>query len=217
MSVRWILRWTAGVWRRPGRSPRHLSGRYHGSLAAITDSERRSLRPIGISAYAVASRTGLLLADLVAIPGVQIFQGVRPAGTNLPLVPHVVSAGRHFVLVESVAWPPGRYAAPASGRIHCVGQYIGQSAAPLIATVRLWRTILPRRYRVSAVVVVHRAGEGELRLPVTTTDELVWLHADEAADDLRRRLPADRQVANRNAVAVLLAAARDRPEQPVWR
>src|SRR5262249_50744991 len=46
--------------------PTLLAHRYHGRLNVITDSERRALRPIGNTAYQVAARTGMLLADLVA-------------------------------------------------------------------------------------------------------------------------------------------------------
>src|SRR5215471_8434070 len=91
-----------------------LEQRYFGDLNAITDSEQRPLRPIGSTAREVAARTGVLLTD----PG-------------LPLVPHVISAGRRLVLVESVAWPPGRYETSADGRILCDGVYIGQSVQAL--------------------------------------------------------------------------------------
>src|SRR5215470_11068945 len=95
---------------------------------------------------------GALLTDLFALPGVRIFQGVRPAAADLPRIPHVISAGHRLVLVESVAWPPGRYAATAAGQIHCDGVYTGQSVLPLLTAVRHWRQALPRGHRVSALV-----------------------------------------------------------------
>src|SRR5690348_457879 len=45
-------------------------GRWHGSLDTVTDSERRGLRPIGMTAREVAVRTGALLR---AVPGVLVF------------------------------------------------------------------------------------------------------------------------------------------------
>src|SRR5215468_5971972 len=99
-----------------------LAHRCHGSLAPISDSERRALRPIGATAYEVAALTGMILSELLVHPGVRIFQGVR-AITNAgePCIPHVVNVGRRLVLIESVAWPPGRYDTTATGRIHCDG------------------------------------------------------------------------------------------------
>src|SRR6516162_8910334 len=97
--------WTADQ-ARPATA---LPGRCHGSLDVITDSERRGLRPIGTTAREVAARTGALLNDLLALPGVRIFQGVRPdAAPDMPRIPHAVSAGRQLILIESVAWPPGQ-------------------------------------------------------------------------------------------------------------
>ena len=72
-----------------------------------------------------------MLGELPAGPGVRIFQGVRPAAAeDLPRIPHAISAGRRLILIESVAWPPGRYQARADDRIHCDGTYIGQSVLP---------------------------------------------------------------------------------------
>ncbi|MGZ4435415.1 MAG: hypothetical protein ACXVW7_17590 [Trebonia sp.] len=182
-------------------------GRYHGSLDTITDSERRALRPIGTSAHEVAVRTGALLTDLLALPGVRIFQGVRPAAAeDMPRIPHAISTGRQLLLVESVAWPPGRYAAGAAGRIHCDGTYIGQSVRPLINAVRHWRESLPRGHRVSALVVVHPTTEGDLALPSSTTRDLAWTRADDAVRDIRARLPRGRQAVSTRAVATLFAA-----------
>jgi hypothetical protein len=184
-----------------------LAGRYHGSLDAISDSGRRALRPIGASAYEVAVRTGTLLADLLALPGVRIFQGIRPVSADEPPIPHAVNAGRRIVLIDSVAWPPGRYSAAVTGRIYCDGIYIGQSARPLMAAVGYWRQILPRT-RVSALVVVHSTGTGrELALPAATPD-LAWARAADAARDIRTRLLRGRGRVSRNAVAALAAATR---------
>jgi hypothetical protein len=183
------------------------SGRCHGSLDVITDSERRALRPIGTTAREVAARTGELLSGLLTLPGVRIFQGVRPAtAVDMPRIPHAVSAGRHLILVESVAWPPGRYAARATGRIHCDGTYIGQSVRPLTNAVRHWRETLPRGHQVSALVVVYPAAEGDLRLPAATTRDLAWTCPDHAVRDIRARLPGRKQPASMRAVAALFAA-----------
>jgi len=187
-----------------------LARRYHGSLQGITDSERRPLRPIGTSAYDVAVRTGALLTELVTIPSVRIFHGVRQAAGGEPAIPHVLCAGRQLVLVESVAWPPGHYETMPGGRICCDDVYIGQSVRPLRRAVRQWRAVLPRGHRVSAMVVVHPAGEGTLTLPPGLPGELTWVLAGEAIQDLRRRVVRGRQAVSRRAVAALLAATADR-------
>jgi hypothetical protein len=182
------------------------SRRCHGSLDAITDSERRALRPIGATAHEVAARTGVLLAELFTLPDVRIFQGVRPAAADAPRIPHVISAGRQLVLIESVAWPPGRYAVTAVGGIHCDGVYIGQSVRPLIAAVRHWRETLPHGHQVSALVVVHPMAEGELALPAADARHLAWSCAGDAVRDIRAHLPRGRQPASIRAVAALVAA-----------
>jgi hypothetical protein len=184
-----------------------VPGRCYGSLDAITDSERRGLRPIGTTAYEVAVRTGVLLADLLALPGVRIFQGVRQgAAQDMPRIPHAISAGRRLILVESVAWPPGQYAARAAGRIHCDGTYIGQSARPLINAVRYWRETMPDGHRVNALVVVHPTAEGDLTLPAPTVRDLAWTHAGAAVLDIRTLLPCGRPAVSMRAVAALVAA-----------
>jgi hypothetical protein len=201
--------------RTPGRrtvSPAGTAavtpGRWHGSLDTITDSERRALRPIGTTAQEVAARTGFLLGILPAGPGVRIFQGVHPAPAeeDLPRIPHAISAGRQLLLVESVAWPPGRYHQEADGRIHCDGTYIGQSARPLINAVRYWRAALPRGHRVSALVVVHPTGDGDLALPAAVTGELAWARAGDAIRALRARLPRGRPAASAGVIAALVTA-----------
>jgi hypothetical protein len=182
--------------------------RWHGSLDTITDSERRTLRPIGTTAHEVATRTGVLLGALPAGPGVRIFQGVRPAAAeDLPRIPHAICAGRQLILVESVAWPPGHYQVGQAGRIHCDGTYIGQSVLPLVNAARYWRATLPRGHRVSALVVVHPTGEGDLVLPAGTAAELAWTcGGDAAAAAIRARLPRGRPPTSAQAVAALIAA-----------
>src|SRR5215472_15833284 len=119
--------------------PPMLERRSHGNLEAIADSERRSLRPIAASAYEVAARTSELLADLMAVPSVRMFHGVRSDSADSPLIPHAICAGRRLVLVESVAWPAGRYETDPQGRIHCDGTYIGQSVHSLTTAIGCWR------------------------------------------------------------------------------
>ena len=184
-------------------------GRCHGSLDAVTDSERRPLRSIAASAHDVASRTGELLAELLAVPGVRIFCGVRPAATDLPRTPHVVSAGRRLVLMESVAWPPGRYDM-TDGRVHCDGTYIGQSVRPLLAAVQHWREVLPRNHHVSAMIVVHGGG-GVITLPAPVAGDLAWVQAEDAVREARQRILRGRPAAaSRAAVAALLDAVDSR-------
>lgn len=188
----------------PGWAP---SCRLHGSLQVITDSERRSLRSIGCSAGDVATWTRALLADLFALPGVHIFQGVRPAAAGGPRIPHVVSAGRQVILVESVAWPAARYAASLPvGRVLCDGVYIGQSVRPLIAAVRYWRELLPDGHQVSALVVVHKTTRGELTLPPAAPPELAWARAEEAALWIQACLPDGPAPDSPQAVDALIAA-----------
>ncbi len=189
--------------------PPLLERRYHGRLDVITDSERRALRPVIATAHEVVALTGELLADLAAAPGVRIFQGVRPAGAGLPLIPHAVSAGRHLVFIESVAWPPGRYETAENGRIQCDGTYIGQSVRPLLTAVQHWRKVLPRSHHVSAVVVVHPAAEGEITLPAATSRDLLWVHAGQAAGDIGQRMLPRRRAVSRCMLAALIAATAD--------
>jgi hypothetical protein len=190
----------------PGVPASVLSRRCHGSLDAVTDSERRTLRPIGSTVHEVAASTGMLLAGLLALPSVRIFQGVRQQAADAPRIPHAISAGRRLILVDSVAWPPGRYTASLAGRIHCDGVYIGQSVVPLIAAVGHWRDILPPDHRVSAFVVVHPAARGDLALPAAVTGDLAWAPADQAARAIRARLPSGHQAVSIQAVLALLSA-----------
>lgn len=211
----WLTHRARGARRlRVAVPPRMLARRYYGSMEAITDSERRSLRPVATTAYDVAKRTDKLLHKLLTIPSVRIFYGVRP-GDDGPPIPHAVSAGRQLVLVESVAWPPGRYEMAANGQIHCNGTYIGQSVRPLLAAVRHWRDRLGRRHHVSAVIVVHpAAAEGEITLSVTAQDTLTLVHAGDAARHIGRRLLRGPQTVSRDLVAALIAATDDQSLQP---
>ena len=183
-----------------------LEQRYFGNLNAITDSEQRPLRPIGSTAREVAARTGVLLTDLAADPSVRIFHGVRPGDPSLPLVPHAISAGRRLVLVESVAWPPGRYEADPDGRILCDGTYIGQSVQALRTVARQWAGLLPRNHRVMAAVVVHRTAKGEITLPAGRPKDLTWVLADNAIAELRPCIAGGGRAVSRNAVVTLMAA-----------
>lgn len=183
-----------------------LSRRFYGSLDAITDSERRALRSIGLTANEAATRTGCLLTNLVALPGVRIFQGVRPATADVPRIPHAVNSGCRVILVESVAWPPGRYTVMPTGRIHCDDVYIGQSVRPLVSAVRHWRSTLALGHRVSAMVIVHPTAEGELGLPSAQARDLAWARAATAAGDIRACLPRAQQTVSIRAVAALIAA-----------
>jgi hypothetical protein len=211
-SALWMTRRTIESRRaRAVVPPRLLAQRCHGRLEAITDSDRRSLRPIAASAYEVATRTGELLADLITIPGVRIFRGVRPGGADLPPIPHAVSAGRQLVFIESVAWPPGHYETAENGQIHCDGTYIGQSVRPLIAAVQRWRKILPKNHHVSAVIVVHATTDGDIELPSAAPGDLVWVHADGAIRAIRQRMARGRPAVSRNLVAALIAATADQP------
>jgi hypothetical protein len=186
--------------------PEARSPQWQGTLDEITDSERRALRPIGVSAHEVAVRTGELLAFLLTLPSVQIFRGVRTAADDVPPIPYAISVGRRVMLVESVAWPPGQYQVDRDGRIHCDGVYIGQSVRPLIATVCHWRQLLPRGHRVSALVVVHPTSQGKLLLPDAIERDLAWARACDAVRDIRACLPPDRVPVSTKAVAALSAA-----------
>lgn len=186
-----------------------MSRRSYGNLETITDSERCALRSIGRTAREVAATTGSLLADLLAQPGVRIFQGVRSPNTNMPRIPHAISAGRRLLLVESVAWPPGRYATTDAGRICCDGVYIGQSVRPLITAVHHWRETLPRGHRVSAVVIVHPTCEGHLALPTATGGDLRWTHVGNTTCDIRAHFPPGQPATSSRTVATLIAATGD--------
>jgi hypothetical protein len=173
--------------------PIHQEARLFGSLSAITDSERNALRSITLSALESATRTSDLLATLLAVPGLLIFQGVIGAAVGIPLVPHIICAGRIVVLVESVAWPPGTYHAGENGQVYCDGVYIGQSVRPLLTAVAYWRDALPPGHGVSALVIVHQTADGCLTLPTTGASEVTWVSSHEAIQTAKARLSAQRR------------------------
>jgi hypothetical protein len=187
----------------PSESP---SPRWYGTLDSITDTERRALRPIGMSAREAAARTGSLLAALLAIPSVRIFQGIRAEAEGVPPIAYAITAGHRLVFVESVAWPPGRYHTTAGGRIHCDGVYIGQSVRPLIAAVCRWREKLPPGHEVSALVVVHPTGRVEPALPDAIAGDLAWSGACDAVCEVRSCLPPDRDPVSMKTLAALTQA-----------
>jgi hypothetical protein len=183
-------------------------GRRHGHLDTISDSERRPLRPIGMTVREAAVRTSALLTHLLAIPGVRLVRGVRSGSAGLPRVPLALNAGRQVLLIEMVAWPPGRYETTADGRVHCDGTYIGQSCGSLRAIAGHWRNALPDDHRVSAIVVVHPLTAGPVTLPRLDPEGPAWLPAVDAAGRIRPRLLLGRRTASPVAVRALLAATR---------
>lgn len=210
-SALWLTRRAMGERRLRVAVPQPvLEQRYHGSLEAIDDSERRSLRPIAARAYDVAARTGNLLNALLTIPSVRIFRGVHSGMVGLPLIPHAISSGRQLILVESVAWPPGRYETAGDGRIHCDGTYIGQSVRPLLAAVQQWQDHLGKRYYVSAVLVVHTDAEGEIMLSTGACDGLAMIRSEYAIGQIRQRILDAPQAVSRDLVAALIAATSHR-------
>ena len=209
-SALWTTRRTVAARRVRALVPRGLLGqRYHGSLNALDGEDMRSLRPVAASAYEVAARTGDLLADLIAIPGVRIFRGVHPCGAGLTLIPHAVSAGRQIVFVESVAWPPGHYEIAPDGTVLCDGAYIGQSVRPLLAAVRHWRDTLARHHQVSATIVVHATAGGHLTLAARMPDGLSWVRAEDAVAAIRHRILRGGRSPGREVIAALITATGD--------
>lgn len=177
----------------------------HGNLSRIVDTERRSLRPIGTTAYEVARLTGDLLTGLRRMPGVRLYQGIRLAGH--PPLPYALSAGPCVVLVDAVAWPPGEYVTSPAGAVYCGDVYIGQSARPLLGAVRRLRRLQPPGHRVSAVVVVHPSLTGRLDLPAATGTEVTWAQAADAVAAIRRRLRSGHARRVRSRAVDALAAA----------
>lgn len=197
----------AAGWPAPGEPWSHHC---HGTLDMITDTERRALRPIGSSVHEVAVRTGVLLSELLSVPGVRLYQGLRAGPGDLPRIPHAVCAGHRVILVDSVAWPPGRYAVAPAGQIYCNGVYIGQSVRPLIAAARRLERALPPGHRVSGLVVVHRAGPGRMILPAAATAQgPAWAGAEAAAGELRAFLGGERPAASTAAIRFLEEAIAD--------
>jgi len=185
--------------------PSLVDGHLHGNLDAIPDSRLRPLRSIGTAAADVAAQTGALLIGLISNPGVHVFHSIRPASNHIPVVAHAVTAGRTVTLIESVAWPPGRYHVDHDGRVTCDGRYIGQSVDLLQAAVRYWRAALPRSHRVTAIVVVHRTGPGRYALPTALSTEIEWAEPDIALGTLRARTAGRRRV-SAHALATLAVA-----------
>jgi hypothetical protein len=185
------------------------SGCCYGSLAAVVDSEQRSLRSIGVTAREAAARTGGLLDGLRAMPGVRIFHGVRTPGANLPVIPHVIISGPRLVLIESVAWPSGRYEIMADGRICCDGTYTGQSVRPFLSALTQWRKIAPVGHHVSAIIIVHTRADEDVSLPGEVADDLAWVRAGEVISDIGRRLPSSHERVSTYLLAVLISATAD--------
>lgn len=179
-----------------------LRQRRYGDLTAVAEDDGRPLRPVGMAVIDVVARTDALLGSLTSYPGVRIFQGVRLPGAVRPVASHAVSAGRSLVLVESVAWPAGRYRTDLGGRVNCDGQYIGQTTRALTAAVGACRAILPRSHRVCALIVVHRAVEGDYVLPADTRD-LRWTIEENLTRDLHRLLSPHLFSVSRHVVAAL--------------
>ena len=155
--------------------------------------------------------TDRILVGLIAIPGLRIFRGVRTASLNQPLIPHAVVAGRRLLLIESVAWPPGRYELLADGRICCDGTYIGQSSAPFLAAVRQWRTTVPQDHKVSGMIIMH-GGAGADISPLAAADRaLAWVRAENAVLEVRRRLAQGPEMISASLLEVLFQAVADEP------
>lgn len=202
MWATWHLRTSRRI--RATVPPALLATRLHGNLDATLGGEGRSLRAIGTTTHEIAAQTGFLLGRLVERPGVRIFHGVRcPAAT----VAHAVTAGRRVILVESVAWPDGRYEVDPDGRIRCDGLYIGQSTAMLMAAVRYWRAALPRTHHVSALVVVHPVGTVAHSLPAGSGADLAWARPEDALALIRERAPRRPAVSTRSFAALVAATA----------
>jgi hypothetical protein len=184
-----------------------ISRRLHGNLDSVPDDDNRALRPIGLDVAEVVARTGAMLTELVVRPGVHVFHGIRTRIAQAAIVASVVSAGPVLILVDSVAWPPGRYDLDADDRVRCDGVYIGQSAGPLMAAVHHWRKTLPRGHRVGALVVVHTVGPGRYVLPPTRPG-VAWIRSDDLLTKIGQHLPR-RCAPSMHALAALAAACPD--------
>ena len=163
------------------------------------------------TAYEAAACTDCILVGLIAIPGLWIFRGVRTATLDQPLIPHALAAGRRLILIESVAWPPGRYESLADGRICCDGTYIGQSAAPFLAAARQWRKALPVDHQVSAVIIVHGGAAADISLLAAADRALAWVRAENAVLEVRRRLAHGLELASASLLEALFQALDDEP------
>jgi hypothetical protein len=205
LSLRWLrqaLRLRAAV------ADDVLTRRYHGRRGVgSAEPGSSALRPVGARAADVVAWTGGVLAALLEVPSVRIVSGVGPASADAVPVSHAVAAGRVLVLVESVAWPGGRYDLDAQGRVISDGMWIGQSVAPLMRTVAAWRALLPRSHRVSALVVVHASDGGPVQLAPRRFADVALVDADGCRDEIRAVLPA-RPSVSRHTMAALLSAVR---------
>ncbi|WP_203927145.1 hypothetical protein [Virgisporangium ochraceum] len=193
---------------------RLLRQRWHGDPTAAGADEYRALRPIGMARSDVVRRTEDLLRPLTDIPSVRIFRGVQVGGATRPagagdgagrpriLAAFAVTAGRLVLVVEPVAWPPGRYLMDATGQLRCDGRFIGQSAGPLVSGVAALRDRLPRTHRVRALVVVHPIADGAVSLPVPTK-EVAWTLARDLPTTMRTELARHPRTVSRHTVATL--------------
>jgi hypothetical protein len=177
---------------------RLLHRRWHGNLTTISADEYRALRPIGMARADAVLRTEDLLRPLTDIPSVRIFRGV-PA---LAAAGFAVTAGRLVLVVEPVAWPPGRYLMDATGQIRCDSRFIGQCAGPLAATVAALRRGLPRTHRVRALVAVFPIADGAFSLPVATKD-VAWTLARDLPITMRTELARHPRTVSRHIIAAL--------------
>jgi hypothetical protein len=105
-----------------------------------------------------------------------------------------------------VAWPPGRYRIDATGRVRCDGQYIGQTVRSLSAAVRAYRTLLPRRHQVRALVTVYRFTDDDYVLPSGTHD-VGWVLADDLLREVKALLAPHLSTVSRHTVAALTERA----------
>ena len=112
----------------------------------------------------------------LSLPGLHIFRGLRSPGLPGPPVAHGVAVGRSVVLIESVAWPPGRYSVAETGAVLCDGIRTGQSINYLRQAVGGWELGLSAAYRVSALVVIH--GEGQILLP-EAVERVCWVRSED--------------------------------------
>jgi hypothetical protein len=125
---------------------------------------------------------------------------------TIPRVANVVYAGRKVLFVEAMSLPHGSYEIDSFGRVCCDGVYIGQSIAPLLCAVRHWRSVLPWRHEVGALVVVYRTGDNDPTLPPSQPN-LNWVTAAGAVDFVERWIP-DRPRTSTRVLGALVAATR---------
>jgi hypothetical protein len=190
-----------GTWHRrrgPGRDVRVPDQR---SLREDDVDGAAALRPIGVTYADVTAGTDRFLTGLDGVANLRVFRNVRPPG-GVRRVGHAVAVGPAVALVESVAWPPGRYSVEARGRVHCDGAYTGQRIAPLLRAAETMRPALPDGHELTAVVVVHRTSSGRYELPSSTPD-LTWTYAEDLAVALRKRLRRPRGRLSSRTVAAL--------------